>query len=283
MIDQDSESSSKRWTRRKEARPQELVAAALNLFVARGYAATRLEDVASAAGVSKGTVYLYFANKEELFKAVVQENLVPALAEGEALIDSFDGTSEALLHEILMGWWELIGESPASGLTKLLMAESGNFPDLAQYYHEEVIERCDRLFARILERGMARGEFRDVDIDLTTLTMVAPMIFLMMWKHSFGPCSHRALEPKAFIAHVVSLLLHGVLRNPVTGHRTSLELITDLTAGISRGDIERLRRPSPSSTQLKAGSPAMSPQMEIGLPATFAPSIVLLRRRRKAG
>ncbi|MCQ9372007.1 TetR/AcrR family transcriptional regulator C-terminal ligand-binding domain-containing protein, partial [Corynebacterium sp. 35RC1] len=154
---------------------------------------------------------------EELFKAVVQENLVPALAEGEALIDSFDGTSEALLHEILIGWWELIGESPASGLTKLLMAESGNFPDLAQYYHEEVIDRCDRLFARILERGMARGEFRDVNIDLTTLTMVAPMIFLMMWKHSFGPCSHRELEPKAFIAHVVSLLLHGVLRNPATG------------------------------------------------------------------
>ena len=217
MTDQDSESSSKRWTRRKEARPQELVAAALNLFVARGYAATRLEDVASAAGVSKGTVYLYFANKEELFKAVVQENLVPALAEGEALIDSFDGTSEALLHEILMGWWELIGESPASGLTKLLMAESGNFPDLAQYYNEEVIERCDRLFARILARGGARGEFRQTDVDMTTLAMTAPMLFLMMWKHSFGPCATRPLEPKAFVTHVVSLMLHGLLRNPVPG------------------------------------------------------------------
>ena len=217
MTDQDSESSSKRWTRRKEARPQELVAAALSLFVARGYAATRLEDVASAAGVSKGTVYLYFANKEELFKAVVQENLVPALAEGEALIDSFDGTSEALLHEILMGWWELIGESPASGLTKLLMAESGNFPDLAQYYNEEVIERCDRLFARILARGVARGEFRDTDVDLSTLALTAPMLFLMMWKHSFGPCASKVLEPKAFITHVVALMLHGLLRNPVPG------------------------------------------------------------------
>ncbi|WP_296227911.1 TetR/AcrR family transcriptional regulator [Ralstonia sp. UBA689] len=217
MTDRDPESSAKRWTRRKEARPQELVAAALSLFVARGYAATRLEDVASAAGVSKGTVYLYFANKEELFKAVVQENLLPALAEGEALIDSFEGTSEALLHEILMGWWELIGESPASGLTKLLMAESGNFPDLAQYYHEEVIERCDRLFARILARGVAHGEFREANVDMTTLAMTAPMIFLMMWKHSFGPCSHRELDPKAFITHVVSLLLHGLLRNPVPG------------------------------------------------------------------
>ncbi len=217
VTDRDPESSTKRWTRRKEARPQELAAAALSLFVARGFAATRLEDVAAAAGVSKGTVYLYFANKVELFKAVVQENLLPILAEGEALIDTFEGTSEALLHEILMGWWELIGESPASGLTKLLMAEAGNFPDLAQYYHEAVIQRCDRLFARILERGVARGEFRETDIDMTTLALVAPMLFLMMWKHSFGPCSHRELDPKAFVTHLVALMLHGLLRNPVPG------------------------------------------------------------------
>lgn len=83
--------------RRKESRPQELIFAALDLFVARGYAATRLEDVASAAGISKGTIYLYFASKEELFKAVIQENLLPVLAEGEAFIDTFEGTSEALL------------------------------------------------------------------------------------------------------------------------------------------------------------------------------------------
>jgi len=228
VTDREPESSAKRWTRRKEARPQELVAAALNLFVARGYAATRLEDVASAAGVSKGTVYLYFANKEELFKAVVQENLVPALAEGEAFIDSFEGTTEALLHEILMGWWELIGESPASGLTKLLMAESGNFPDLAQYYHVEVIERCDRLFGRILARGVARGEFRETNVDLTTQVLTAPMLFLMMWKHSFGPCASKMLEPKAFISHVVALVLHGLLRNPVPG--TTVPPLPPLTA-----------------------------------------------------
>ncbi len=207
----------RRSHRRKEARPQELVAAALNLFVARGYAATRLEDVASAAGVSKGTVYLYFANKDELFKAVVQENLLPALAEGEAFIDAFEGTTEALLHEILMGWWELIGESPASGLTKLMMAESGNFPGLAQYYNAEVIERGDRLFARILERGVARGEFRETDADLTTQVPTAPMLFLMMWKHSFGSCASKVLDPKAFVSRRVTLVLHGLLRNPVPG------------------------------------------------------------------
>ncbi|HWV05740.1 TetR family transcriptional regulator [Ralstonia sp.] len=217
MKRQGSVPSAKRWVRRKEARPQELVSAALALFVARGYAATRLEDVASAAGVSKGTVYLYFAGKEELFKAVIQENLLPVLAEGEVFIDTFEGTSEALLHEILMGWWERIGESPASGLTKLLIAESGNFPDLVQYYSVEVIERYDRLFARILARGVARGDFRETDVHQTTLALVAPMLFLKMWKHSFGICTAKALEPKVFITHVVSLLLHGLLRNPSPG------------------------------------------------------------------
>lgn len=220
--------SAKRWARRKETRPQELVSAALDLFVVRGYAATRLEDVASAAGVSKGTVYLYFASKEELFKAVVQENLLPVLAEGEAFIDTFQGTSEALLHEVLLGWWERIGESPASGLTKLLIAESGNFPDLLQYYSAEVIERYDRLFASILARGVARGDFRETEVHQTTLALVAPMLFLKMWKHSFGPCSSKALEPKVFIRHVVSLVLHGLLRNPAPG--TVLPALPPLTA-----------------------------------------------------
>src|SRR5947207_12072417 len=82
-----------RWERRKEARPQELLAAALDLFVERGFAVTRLEDVAKRAGVSKGTLYLYFANKEELFKAVVRENILPVLGEAEAIIDSFEGNS----------------------------------------------------------------------------------------------------------------------------------------------------------------------------------------------
>ncbi|WP_244159847.1 TetR/AcrR family transcriptional regulator [Cupriavidus alkaliphilus] len=215
--DQGCGSSAKRRARRKQARPQELVSAAVDLFVARGYSATRLEDVASAAGVSKGTVYLYFASKEELFKAVVQQNLLPALAEGEAFIDAFEGTTEALLRQILMRWWELVGDSPSSGLIKLLIAESGNFPDLARYYNVEVIERCDRLIARILARGVAQGEFREADVDLTTLALTAPMLFQMMWKHSFGPCANKVLEPKAFLTHVVALLLHGLLRNPATG------------------------------------------------------------------
>src|SRR5688500_5228440 len=103
-----------RWTRRKDARPQELLAAALDHFVERGYAATRLEDVARQAGVSKGTLYLYFTNKEELFKAVVRESLLPELGQAEDIIAAFTGDTRDLLAQFIRMWWERIGETKLS-------------------------------------------------------------------------------------------------------------------------------------------------------------------------
>jgi AcrR family transcriptional regulator len=200
-----------RWTRRKEARPQELLAAALDLFVERGYAATRLDDVAAQAGVSKGTLYLYFTNKEELFKAVIRENVLPALGEAEEIIDGFKGSSADLLREIMMGWWERIGNTKLSGITKLMMAESGNFPEVAKFYHEEVILRSNVLITRLLERGVARGEFRKIDTAQAVNVIVAPMLMLMMWKHSFSACSVEPVEPQAYLKCYSDLLLHGLL------------------------------------------------------------------------
>jgi len=129
-----------RWRRRREARPGELIAAALDLFVEKGYAATRLDEVVARAGVSKGTLYLYFSSKEELFKAVVQEGLLPILAEGERFVATFQGSSADLMCEIVLGWWELIGTKPIGGIPKLIMAEARNFPEIARFYYDEVIE-----------------------------------------------------------------------------------------------------------------------------------------------
>lgn len=102
LLSTDANKAKPRWERRKDARPQELLAAALDLFVERGYAGTRLDDVASLAGVSKGTLYLYFENKEELFKAVVRENIVAALADAEDLIAGFEGHSSDLLRTLVI-------------------------------------------------------------------------------------------------------------------------------------------------------------------------------------
>src|SRR5437868_8222378 len=111
---------STRWRRRKDARPGEIVAAALACFAERGFAATRLEDVARRAGVSKGTLYLYYENKEELFKAVVRSSIVPVIGEAEVSVAEFEGHSADLLRHLIHSWWQRIGATKASGIVKLV-------------------------------------------------------------------------------------------------------------------------------------------------------------------
>ena len=211
----DLETKSKpRWERRKEARPQELLDAALELFVQRGYAATRLDDVAALAGVSKGTLYLYFHNKEELFKAVVRANLVSALAEAEDYVARHSGSSAELLRGFILRWWERIGETTLSGISKLMMAESGNFPDVARFYHEEVIQRSNALIISMLERGIARGEFRPIDKVNANLVIVAPVLMLMMWKHSFHSCRLEPISAPDYLDCFLDLMLNGLQSFP---------------------------------------------------------------------
>lgn len=200
-----------RWERRKDARPQELLAAALNQFVERGFAATRLEDVAKHAGVSKGTLYLYFANKEELFKEVVRANIVATIGEAEQDAAAYDGPSGELLATLLMKWWAEICATPLGGITKLMLAEGNNFPELAQFYNEEVVARGSGLFTRVLERGIARGEFRPVDPVVMTQVLIAPVLMLMMWTHSYMPtCDMPPISPQAFMETFISTTLRGL-------------------------------------------------------------------------
>jgi AcrR family transcriptional regulator len=199
-----------RWERRKEARPAELLSAALDLFVEKGYSGTRLEDVAARAGVSKGTLYLYFENKEELFKAVVRENIVSPLAEAAQEVREFDGPSADLVRKLITAWWQDFGATHAGGLTKLLMAESGNFPEIAGFFLAEVIEPWHRLLGSVIDRGIKRREFRTVDVAVFTRVMTAPLVMLSLWNRSFGACSAQPVDPDAFVAmlldtHLTSL------------------------------------------------------------------------------
>ncbi len=202
----------KRRARRKEARPTELLAAALDLFVEKGFAATRVEEVAQHAGVSKGTLFLYFASKEELFKAVVRENISGRFAEWNEEFDHFDGSTADMLRYCLFSWWERIGSTKASGISKLMMSEARNFPELALFYQHEVMQPGSALIERILTRGMTRGEFRPMDLTYAVYLVLAPMLFLAMWKHSLGSCcdsSDIPLIPEKYLAAQLDMLLHG--------------------------------------------------------------------------
>ncbi len=174
-------------TRRPEDRAPEIARAALELFVTRGFAATKLDDVARAAAVSKGLPYLYFKNKEELFKAVITEAIGRPLAEAADMIDRFDGSSEDLLHELVRGF-RAFEESPAGGVIKLILAEAGNFPDVARFYCSHFDLRGRELFSRALRRGIERGEFRPIgDVDATAIIIAQPLAMFAVWKRSLAP------------------------------------------------------------------------------------------------
>ena len=204
--------SEPRWARRKHARPEEITAAALELFVERGYAGTRLEDVAASAGISKGTLYLYFANKEELFKAVVREGLVLPIAEMRGLVDQFEGSTLELLRMMLFGWWERIGASRIGGIPKLVISEAGNFPELARFYLAEVVEPAQAATVAIVERGIARGEFRAVNADVVARLIAAPMLGLLMWRNALEPFSKAKLDPLAYLETHLDMLRHGLAK-----------------------------------------------------------------------
>jgi TetR/AcrR family transcriptional regulator len=205
-----------RRERRKEARPKELLDAALDLFVEKGFAATRAEEVAHRAGVSKGTLFLYFPTKEELFKAVIRENIIKLFPTWQQEYDAFEGTSADMLRFAMRTWWERMGKTRASGVVKLVMSEAQNFPEIAAFYQAEVIQPGNHLIRNILARGVSSGEFCAMDLDQAVYTVVAPMIFLMMWKHSLGACAACATirDPEQFLQLQIDVLLNGLHARP---------------------------------------------------------------------
>lgn len=195
--------TSRRWQRRKEARPQEILAAALTVFAERGYAATRLDDVARRAGVTKGTVYLYFPNKEELFKAVIRDTLVPALAD----IGDMDGDDPLAT---LMTAFQRLADSPIGALPKLVLGEAANFPEIARFYLDEVVTRGLAAIRGMLRRQIRAGRFRAVDVDHAAYCVVAPLLLGVLWKHSLGQVADRPLDIAALCRTHHDLLLDGL-------------------------------------------------------------------------
>jgi AcrR family transcriptional regulator len=200
--------------RRKEERPQELLDAALDLFVEKGFAATRSEEVAVRAGVSNGTLYLYFPSKEELLKAVIRDRLSAQIAAGAERAQNFTGTAGELLQEVLTEWWSNVYDSSASGVFKLIITEVRNFPDIAEFYMREVIEPGKQVIGGIIRQGITSGEFRQVDVPAAVYSLVFPMVMLCLHKHSVGACSpQHDLDPHRFIRQHFEIAVAG-LRTP---------------------------------------------------------------------
>lgn len=202
--------SAPKWRRRKDARPTEIVTAALACFAERGFAATRLDDVAARAGVTRGTLYLYFPSKEELFKAMVRQTILPIFAERTAMIARSTKPTPELLRDLILGVPEALTAERVAAIPKLIIAEARNFPDLAQFYFEEVVQLARRRIRALVRRGIARGEFRPVDVDHVFYCIVSPVLMTALWRQTFGPWDRKAPDLRALCRAHAELLLRGL-------------------------------------------------------------------------
>src|ERR1051325_8145039 len=198
-----------RWRRRKDARPNEIMEAALACFTERGFVNTRLDDVARRAGVTKAILSLYSGNKEGWLGAVARQSLVPYIEGLEAAVGDASEPAPVLLKRLIAGWPEVMA-SPASAIPKLVIAEAGNFPQLARFYLSEVVHRSFAVIRQVIRIGIDRGEFRHIDIDRAVMCVIAPVIFAMLWRHSLGLYENEQLDPESLCDTHLELLLQGL-------------------------------------------------------------------------
>jgi AcrR family transcriptional regulator len=174
-----------RYRRRKEDRPQEITEAAFHAFARNGYAATRVEDVAKRAGVSKGLLYLYFKTKEELFKAVIRSVVVRRLDTLIDLVEHTELSSEEFLRGPLLDFMKQVPGSPVAIVIRLLLAEGPRHPDLVDFYFENVVSRGMEAITSFIERGVERGEFKRTPVADMPQLVLAPMMLSMIWRLLF--------------------------------------------------------------------------------------------------
>ena len=195
-------------------RPQEILDAALALFVEKGFAATRLDDVAERAGLSKAAIYLYFDDKPALFKGVIQQAVGRNLGMVEAMLAAHRGSVAELIPRILEFMASRIEDTPMASIAKVVISESRAFPEIGRFYLKEVIGRGLPLMEGLIARGIAQGEFRKVDPGMTVRSMVGAMLLGGLWRTVFEPIGAEKLDVRALARHHADLMLHALRPAP---------------------------------------------------------------------
>jgi AcrR family transcriptional regulator len=202
-----------KWRRRKDSRPEEILGAALAVFAEKGFAAARMDDIATRAGVTKGTIYLYFHSKEDVFEALLQQTVGSKIADLGAMLKNFDGTSAQLLTLMLRNIGQFISTSDLAVLPKIVIAEAGNFPELARFYRQEIIERGFGLLSGIIKSGIARGEFKQISIEHAVRLCVAPLLVAIIWRTVFARFDAQPYDYVGLIDTHIATLLKGLAKD----------------------------------------------------------------------
>ena len=196
--------------RRPDERPSQIVEAALDVFGEKGLAAARLDDIAKRAGLAKGTIYLYFTNKDELFRAVIRSTLVADLEKAETLVAT--GTPEERFNAFLRGWWGVICSPTFERVHRLVTSEIPKFPDLARFYGTEVIARNHRLVSGIVRDGIEAGIYRASDPAATARMITGMFMIHGLWRSKRGLLSHLGIPSDEAMFEQLSDFIHAALR-----------------------------------------------------------------------
>jgi AcrR family transcriptional regulator len=213
---EDEADGAPRWRRRPEERPEEILTAALDVFGDIGFANATLDSVAKKAGVCKGTLYLYFDSKDALFREMLRGKCGAALTKAEARLDAFQGSAGDTLEFFIRCMWDEVSRPEMVRIARLVHAELGRFPELARFHFNEVIVRARRMVARILQRGIASGEFRPTAHDYAVRAIPGLLIQGAMSQRGFGQYDPEAITDDQLLEGVIDLVRHGVFAQPPT-------------------------------------------------------------------
>jgi len=200
-----------RWQRRAEDRPREICAAALEVFAEKGFAAAKLDEIARRAGVSKGTLYLYFADKEQLFRAVVRDSIAPNVETIISALGSVDLPFADIVPAFLTAFAQNIGRLPVGAVAKMVIGESRNFPELARVWHDEIASKAIGAIAVLVKKAQDRGEVRGGDTRLHAFSLMGPMVLGALWTTTLVPVGGEPIDFPRLAAQHSETVLRGLL------------------------------------------------------------------------
>ena len=206
-----SSSGSPKWRRRAEARPAEIVRAAYEVFSEKGFAAARLDDIAQRAGVSKGALYLYFETKQDIFEAVVKDAVAPNIGAIETFVLGFPGPFEQLIRMMIPRMAEIANQSGLGKVIKMVIGESGNFPEIARIWHDDVIAKGIGILTGVIARAQERGEVRAGDPRLHALSIAAPLLAAVIFRETFVPVGAKPFDIPTLMQQHLDNVLPGLL------------------------------------------------------------------------
>ena len=200
-----------KFRRRKADRPAEIVSAAMAVFAEKGFAAAKLDEIARREGISKGAVYLYFETKADIFRAAVGQVIAPNITALKAMAAAHPGPLVDLLRGVVAHARGVVETTPVGGVLKMVVAEAGNFPEIARVWHDQLVAQALGVVTAAIEAAQARGEVKPGNARIYALELIAPMVVSVIWRETFVPAGAEPFDIPTVMTQHVEILLHGML------------------------------------------------------------------------